>query len=106
MQVQINTDSNIEGVTALTQALESIVIDSLDRFSEHLPLVEVYLSDENSKEKGGAKDMRCLIKVRLVGQQPTVVSDQASTLEQAVQGAAEQMKRSLETIVGRMGNRG
>jgi hypothetical protein len=29
MQVQINTDSNIEGVTALTQQLESIVRDSL-----------------------------------------------------------------------------
>jgi hypothetical protein len=77
----------------------------LGRFSEHVTLVEVHLTDENSNVKAGANDKHCLLEVRLVGHQPTVASDQASTLEQAVHGAAEKMKRSLETTLGRMGNR-
>jgi len=33
------------------------------------------------------------------------VSHQAATLEQAVDGAAEKLKRSLDSTLGRLGNR-
>lgn len=105
MQIQINSDSSIEGDIVMTQQLESIVRDSLRRFSEHVTRVRVHVSDENSDTKSGSNDKRCMVEVRLVGHQPTVTIDQAPTLEQAVQGAAEKMKRSLETTVGRLGNR-
>jgi ribosome-associated translation inhibitor RaiA len=105
MQVQINTDSNIEGDNALAQQVEAAVRGTLDRFSEQITRVEVHLSDENSAHKFGARDKRCLLEVRLAGHQPIAVSDQAATVGEAVDGAAEKMKHSLDSTLGRLGNR-
>lgn len=105
MLIQINTDSNIEGDNALTRQVEVTVSDTLDRFSEQVTRVEVHLSDENSEGKSGAKDKRCMLEVRLAGRQPIAASDQAPTLDQAVRGAAEKMKRLLESTLGRLGDR-
>lgn len=105
MQVQINTDSNIEGHDELRRQVEAVVRDALARFSERITRVEVHLSDENSAEKSGGDDMRCLLEARLAGLRPTAVSHQAETLEQAVDGAAEKLKRSLESTLGRLDER-
>jgi ribosome-associated translation inhibitor RaiA len=105
MLIQINTDSNIEGNDALAQQVEAVVRDTLDRFSERITRIEVHLSDENSDKKFGAKDKRCLLEARLAGRRPIAASHQAATLEQAVDGAVKQLKRSLESILGRLGNR-
>lgn len=105
MHVQINTDSNIEGDNALAQQVEAVVRETLDRFSEQISRVEVHLSDENSDKKLGTDDKRCLLEARLVGIQPIAVSHQAATLEQAVDGAAEKLKRYLDSTLGRFGNR-
>ena len=105
MHVQINTDSNIEGDNALPQQVEAVVRGALGRFSERITRVDVHLSDENSDRKTGIDDMRCLLEASLVGLQPTVVSHQAATVEQAVDGAAGKLKRSLETTFGRLDDR-
>jgi hypothetical protein len=67
--------------------------------------VEVYLSDENSDIKFGTDDMRCVLKARITGLSPIAVTHQAATVDQAVDGAAEKLKRSLESTLGRLGNR-
>jgi ribosome-associated translation inhibitor RaiA len=105
MQIQINTDRNIEGNDRLVQQIEAVVRDALDRFSAQITRVEVHLSDENSDEKFGTDDKRCLLEARLAGLQPISVSHQAATLEQAVDGAVEKLKRSLDNTLGRLGNR-
>lgn len=105
MKVQINTDSNIEGHDELFQQVEAVVRGALDRFSEQITRVEVHLSDENSDKKIGTTDKRCLLEARLAGLLPIAVSHQAATLEQAVDGAAEKLKRSLDSTLGRLGNR-
>ena len=105
MKIQVETDNNIEGGTVLTQAVETMVRDTLDRFSSQITRVEVHLSDENSHEKSGADDKRCLLEVRLVNHQPIAVTDRAATSEQAVGGAAEKMKHLLETTLGRLSDR-
>ncbi len=74
MKVQINTDSNIEGHDELVQQVEAVVRGALDRFSEQITRVEVYLSDENSDKKFGTDDKRCLLEARLAGLQPIAVS--------------------------------
>lgn len=102
---QINTDSNIEGHDELVQQVEAVVRGALDRFSEQITRVEVHLSDENSDKKFGTDDKRCLLEARLAGLQLIAVSHQAATLEQAVDGAAEKLKRSLDSTLGRLGNR-
>lgn len=105
MHIQINTDSNIEGNDALTQQVEALVRDTLDRFSEQITRIEIHLSDENSDKKSGTGDNRCLLEARLAGLQPISVSDQAATLEQAVDGALKKLKRSLDSTLGRLNSR-
>ncbi len=102
MLIQVNTDSNIEGDNTLTQEVEAVVRNALDHVSEHITRVEVHLSDENSANKVGANAIRCLLEARLAGRQPVAVSDQAPTVAQAVDGAADRMKRMLVSTLGRL----
>lgn len=103
MQIQVNTDHNVEGHEALIHWIESEVNHTLGRFSDHVTRVEVHLSDENSG-KSGDNDKRCLIEARLAAHQPLAVSHHAGSLNDAFSGAAEKMKRSLESTLGRLKN--
>ena len=70
MQIQINTDHNIEGDEKLAQEVETAVRDVLGHFSSQLTRVEVHLSDENSDQKSGTEDKRCLLEAQPAGHQP------------------------------------
>ncbi len=105
MQIQINTDSSIEGDDRLAQQVGAVLRDALDRFSAQVTRVEVHLSDENSDKKFGTEDKRCLLEARLAGLQPISVTYRAATLEQAVDGAVEKLTRSIEGTLGRLGRR-
>jgi ribosome-associated translation inhibitor RaiA len=102
MIILINTDHNIDGDDALTRAIEATVRGTLDRFSEQLTRVSIHLSDENSDKKFGTEDMRCMLEARLAGLQPISVSHSAGSVEQAVDGAVEKLKNSLESTIGRL----
>lgn len=101
MQIQINSDSSIERHEPLSKHVETVVKNTLNHFSEHITRVEVHLSDTNGQKSGDA-DNRCLMEVRLQGHQPIAVSDHAATLHQSIQGAADKLKRSLESTLGRL----
>jgi len=105
MLIQINTDSNIEGDEALAKQAEALLRATLEHFGERLTRVEVHLSDQSSDKKSGTDDRRCLLEARLAGLQPIAVSHQAATLEQAIVGAAEKLEHSLDSVLGRLGNR-
>jgi hypothetical protein len=94
MQIQINTDRNIEGHQALAAHVSSVVESALSQISHHITRVEVHLSDENS-DKSGSKDNRCALEARLEGRRPVAVTHQAATLDQAIHGAAEKLTRSI-----------
>ena len=102
MQIQINTDRNIEGREALAAQVSRVVESTLSRISDHITRVEVHLSDENSDKKGGDNNMRCLMEARLQGRQPAAVTHQAATLNQAVDGAADELARLIESTLGRL----
>ena len=101
MIIQINTDSNVEPDSELTEKIDADLTDSLERFGDQITRVEVHLSDENSEKKTGTQDKRCLIEARIAGLQPLAVSDEAGTLEQAVDGAIEKLVNSIESTVGK-----
>jgi len=103
MKIQFNTDSNITESKELRDSLIALISEGLSRFSEHITRLEVHLSDENS-HKDGMNDKRCMIEGRLGGKQPIAVTNQANTLEQAVAGAVDKLKSSLDTIIGRSRN--
>jgi len=99
MQVQVNTDDNIEGRDALTAQVEADIRDGLSRFAGQITRVEVHLSDENAGK--GGNDKRCLLEVRPTGQQPVAVTQQSGTLQEATAGAVQKMQRKLQSTFGR-----
>ena len=101
MQVQVNTDHNIEGHERLAARITGVVENALDKVSNHITRVEVHMSDENSTKKGG-KDMRCVMEARLEHHQPIAVTHVAVTLDQAVDGAADKLFRAVENTLGRL----
>lgn len=103
MQIQFNSDNNTKASQGFTAKLEAIISDALNRFSDQITRIEVHLSDENS-HKNGPDDKRCLIEARLEGLQPVAATNIASTLEEAVSGAADKLKHSLDSIKGKLRN--
>lgn len=101
MQIQINTDHNIEGNEALAAQVRGIVKSALSRISEHITRVEVHLSDESS-HKSTQNDKRCMMEARLEGHQPIAVTHQAATLDQAVDGAADKLTKLIESTIERL----
>jgi ribosome-associated translation inhibitor RaiA len=101
MQIQINTDHNIEVREALAAQVSGVVENALSRIRDHIARVEVHLSDENS-DKGGQNEKRCVMDARLEGRQPVAVTHQAETLDQAVNGAADKLARLIESTLGRL----
>jgi len=102
MQIQVNTDKNIEGTEALKQQVVSTLERILDRFSNHITRVELHLSDENSASKDTSKDKRCLLEVRVAGMQPVSVTDLGDSVDQVVTGAARKMVSALDSALGKM----
>ena len=105
MQIQINTDHNIDGHEALATHVRGVVEDSLERFSEHIPRVEVHLTDDigqTSSHKSGQNDKRCVMEARLEGRQPVAVTHHAESLHQAVDGATDKLTRLVESTLERL----
>ena len=100
MQIQINTDHNIKGNESLIVKLSSSIENALSRFSDHITRLEVHISDENG-DKPGPNDKRCMMEARLKGRKPIAVTDQAATLEQAVDGATNKLISMIDSILGR-----
>ncbi|MDA0705020.1 MAG: HPF/RaiA family ribosome-associated protein [Proteobacteria bacterium] len=101
MHIEVRTDSNIAGGEGLTERIEELVRHALARFGDHITTLEVHLSDANAG-KGGQDDKHCVIEARLEGRRPTAVKHEAATVEKAAKGAADKLKRSLETILGKL----
>lgn len=100
MQIQINSDHNIEVHEVLAAHLRGTVEAALNRFNDHITRVEMHLSDENA-DKSGQNDKRCLLEARIEGRQPMAVTHEAASLGQAVDGAADKLARSIESALGR-----
>ncbi|MDZ4836871.1 MAG: HPF/RaiA family ribosome-associated protein [Candidatus Melainabacteria bacterium] len=102
MQIQINTDNKTKGSTGLSQHVESVIKDALDRFANRITRIEVHLSDESSDSKSGSDNKRCAMEARLAGLQPITVTHQGASLEQAVSGATDKLEKTLESTLGRL----
>ena len=102
MRVQVNTDKNIQGDEALAARVEAAVTQSLGHLSAHITRLEVHLSDENGTDKTGGHDKRCMIEARVEGRQPTAVTCEAATVEEAVDGATDRLKSTLTSTLERL----
>lgn len=102
MQIQVNTDNHTVGSDGLTRHVESVVEGALGQFGDRITRVEVHLTDQNGSRKAGANDKRCVMEARLAGLQPITVSDSGASLEQAVNGAADKLEKTLKRTLGRL----
>ena len=101
MQIQINTDHNIQGYESAAATVRGTVENALARFSTHITRVEVHLADENANKRG-SDDKRCMMEARVEGQPPVAVTHHAATIGQAIDGAAEKLVHRLERTLGRL----
>lgn len=104
MHVQFNTDESVEGREAMARHASEVVDHALGRFADHVTRVEIHVSDVNG-EKGGLQDKRCLMEARIAGRQPIAVSDQAGSIHQAIEGAAQKLKRALDGVLGKLADK-
>ncbi|TVR12426.1 MAG: hypothetical protein EA401_09125 [Planctomycetota bacterium] len=100
MHIQFNTDSSIEGRDTLFASFRPDIEKTLERFSEHLTRLEIHVSDVNGDKKAD-DDVHCTLEARREGKKPNVVTNQAANPRQAVLGAVDKLKRSLESDLGR-----
>lgn len=105
MQFLLNSDNSIDADQSMAVTLESIVRAELEQFGDRVTRVEIHVRDENSKVKGGPEDKRCQIEARLAGLDPRSATHKAPSLEEAVTGASEKLRRQLETLVGKLNNK-
>lgn len=104
MNIQINTDHNIEGSAELDNFIKTSLSETFERFQNAITRIEVHLSDENAG-KTAANDKRCLLEARVSHQQPIVVSHDADTIYQAIEMASEKLVRSLDSMAGKLTKR-
>ena len=101
MQIQINSDHNVVASPELAARIQTLVRDTLDRYSDRITRVEVHLNDLNSA-KGGNNDKRCLMEARLSGLGPIDVNHEADNLEVAIDAALEKLERAIEHELGKV----
>jgi hypothetical protein len=101
MQIQFNTDKNIILSEEQIASSSTLISEGLSRFNSQITRLEIHLSDEDGN-KDGSNDKRCMVEARLAGMKPIAVTEHANTHEQAILGAIDKLKTSLETITGRL----
>lgn len=101
MQVQINTDKNIDGNERLVSFYTSEIERELTHFDDKITRVEIHFKDENS-DKISKNDKTCVFEVRIAKKEPLVVTEQADTVEKAFTGAVGKMKRLLKSTYEKM----
>jgi ribosome-associated translation inhibitor RaiA len=100
MQIQINSDHHIVASPELAGRIQTLVRDTLDRYSDRITRVEVHLNDLNSVK--GGHDKRCLMEARVAGLGPIDANHEAPSLDLAIDGALEKLERAIEHKLGRI----
>jgi len=102
MDVQFNTDNQIDATPAMEARANEIVESALGRFSAHLTRIELHLADENSPAKGGSADIRCTMEARPEGLRPLAVTHHDADPDAAMRGAAKKLQRALDNEFGKL----
>jgi hypothetical protein len=100
MQIQLNTDSHVQGDESLSQWVQRELGSQLARFADQITRIEVHLRDVNAG-RPAEDDKRCVLEARLAGRQPLAVTHDAGKVADALRGAAEKLERALDTTLGR-----
>ena len=103
MTIQFNTAHHVNANEEFKAPIIVLLNEKLDRFSDNITRLNVHLSDENGNKEGG-NDKRCLLEAHIEAGIPLVAKNHANTCAQAVEGAAQKLKASLNSLHGRSEN--
>lgn len=104
MQIEISNDHTVHVPEDSAERLRGVIEHVLGHLKDRITRVDVHLTDENS-HKGGEADKRCSMEARVQGRPPAGVTSHAGSFNEAVSSAANKLKRSLESDLGRLRER-
>jgi hypothetical protein len=100
MQIDVSTDSHIDGREKLTRYVQGHVETALERFGARITRVEVHLTDE-SGGKEAREDTKCVMEVRIGGRPPVAVTSQEASVDSAITAATHKLKHLVESTLAR-----
>ena len=101
MQIQVNTDRNIDGRQRVADYVRGVVEHAVSHFERQVTRVEVHLSDDNGA-KSGPDDKRCVMEARIASIEPITVTHRGPNIDEAIHGAASKLKRLLANELARV----
>jgi ribosome-associated translation inhibitor RaiA len=101
MQIQVNTDHNINGRERVAEYVRGVVKHAVSHFERQVTRIEVHLSDDNGA-KSGPDDKRCVMEARVGSIDPIAVTHRGPNIDEAIHGAAAKLKRSLTQELARI----
>lgn len=104
MQFQFNSDNQTDGDSGMARRVEEITRARLSRIERHLTRVEVHVGDVNGP-RTTSDDKRCSVEARPAGMDPISATDQGSSIEAAVAGAADKVLASYDRQIGKRTDR-
>jgi ribosome-associated translation inhibitor RaiA len=103
MEINVNTDNTIDRHQGLDERVRDVVESSISRF-EQVRRVDVHLSNQNG-QKHEDGDNYCMMEARVAGYEPVVVHAHAADLHLSINGAANKLKRALDSALGRLNDK-
>ena len=100
MLIEVRTDGKVKDSEQVFDHVKTLVQTALGRFYDRIRRVDVHLSDTIG-DKTGHGDKCCLIEAHRDGREPIVVTHQESTIDQAIQGAVHNLKKSIDSAFGK-----
>lgn len=98
MQIIINSDNHVDLKEDQVHHWETEIAESLERFNDWITRVEVHLTDENSRAKGGSDDIRCLMEARPASRQPVSIEVRSASVDRAIREATGTLERRLHAM--------
>jgi len=93
MEVVVHCDEQVCRSEELIRRVEGVIAGTLEQFGGRIARVEASLRDLNSP-KSGDRDKICSVTVQIGGTGGQIlVSHEATTLTEAIHGAADKLKR-------------
>lgn len=101
MQVHVNANNSVHTHESLERWAREELNASLRRFGNDITSVEMHLSDENS-DRISPDHKRCMLEARLANHPPVAVNHQAGSLDDAIRGAIDKLRRALDHTFGKL----
>ena len=98
MQIQVNADHSVATPEGFADNIRETIEHILSNCECQITRIEVHVSVVSGR-KTGYNDKHCVMEARIAGRKPIAVTDQAATLDEVINGAAEKLKHAIESIL-------